>query len=74
MIIIRLSRVGVRRKPIYRLVVVDKKIKKGGKNLDIVGFWHPAKDLKKIDLTKVTYWRSKGARISEGVESLLKKK
>ncbi|OGM15390.1 30S ribosomal protein S16 [Candidatus Woesebacteria bacterium RBG_19FT_COMBO_42_9] len=71
MLVIKLHRVGVRRKTFYRIVVVDKKVKKGGKNLDILGFWQPSKDYKKIDTTKVKSWQAQGAKLSKGVTALI---
>jgi len=46
MIKIRLERAGVRRKPVYRIVVVEDSQKKGGRKLEVLGFWHPAKESK----------------------------
>lgn len=73
MITIRLDRVGVRRKPFFRIVVVDKRVKKGGKNLDIIGFYQPGKNLKSLDSEKVKKWQEKGAKITAGVKALLAK-
>lgn len=73
MITIRLDRVGVRRKPVYRIVVVDHKVKKGGENLGILGLFQPGKNLKIIDKEKLSYWQSRGARVSASVKKILEK-
>jgi len=74
MVKIRLARGGVKNNPFYRIVVMDTKRKRGGKPLDIIGFWHPSKGVKKIDMKKIDDWIKKGAQISQAVEKLLKKK
>jgi small subunit ribosomal protein S16 len=71
MISIRLTRLGVRKKPYYRIIVVEKGTKKGGRNLDTLGFWHPAKNTKTIDLAKLKFWTQKGARLSKAVSKLI---
>lgn len=72
MIKIRLSRQGSTNNAFYRIVAVDEKIKGTGKALDILGYWHPSKNVKTIDKDKVTKWVKVGAQKSEAVEKLLK--
>ena len=71
MLKIRLDRTGVRNKPFYRVVVVDAKKKIGGKPLEIIGYWHPGKESKKIDKTKLNEWVKKGAIITKAVSTLI---
>lgn len=71
MIKIRLSRSGVRKKPFYRIVAVDERVKVKGKSLDILGFWQPAKKLKKIDTEKLNQWLKKGAKVTTAVKKLI---
>ena len=73
MIKIRLDRLGVRRKPIYRIVVVEDSQKKGGRKLEVLGFWHPAKESKTIKKERLNYWISKGAKLSKTLSKLLSK-
>ena len=73
MIKIRLDRLGVRRKPIYRIVVVEDSQKKGGRKLEVLGFWHPAKETKTIKKERLNYWISKGAKLSKTLSKLLSK-
>jgi len=74
MVKIRLARSGVKNKPFYRIVAIDSKRKRGGKPLEILGFWQPSKNLIKIDKKKVSEWVKKGAKVTEAVEELLNKK
>jgi len=73
MIKIRLSRMGTRNKPFYRIVAIDEREKAGGVALEVLGYWHPS--LKKIELNKdkVDRWVKKGAQISPAVSKLLNK-
>jgi len=73
MIIIRLDRVGVRRKPVYRINVVEHTIKKGGRSLDVLGSWQPAKNIKTLDKDRLDFWRKRGAKVSKAVSHLLSK-
>jgi small subunit ribosomal protein S16 len=74
MIKIRLSRGGVKNAPFYRIIAIEKTRKREGKPLDILGFWHPAKNTKKIERKKIDEWVKKGAQITKAVQKLLKEK
>lgn len=71
MIAIRLSRQGRKKAPFYRVVAVDSTKKATGKVLEVLGFWNPAKDQKKIDTETVKKWVSKGAQLSATVKKLI---
>ena len=71
MIRIRLARGGSKNDPFYRIVAIDARRKREGKALDILGFWHPAKDVKKVDKKKLQLWLKKGAQVSKAVKKLL---
>ena len=73
MIKIRLSRGGVKNKPFYRIVAIDSRRKRGGKPLDIIGYWFPSKDDVKVDNEKLKSWQDKGATITKAVSELIKK-
>ena len=73
MVKIRLARTGVRRKPFYRIVAIDEKQRGEGIPLETVGYWHPAKDVIKIDAAKLKAWVAKGAKITKAVTELIKK-
>ena len=70
----RLTRVGSKKNPIYRVVVADSRSPRDGKFIDIVGRYNPQTDpsLIKLDEAKVQDWLGKGAQPSESVRRLLK--
>ncbi len=72
---IRLTRLGRKKKPFYRLVVADSECKRDGKFLDIVGTYDPMQDpaVIKVDNTKLEDWMGRGAMPSTTVKSLIKK-
>jgi small subunit ribosomal protein S16 len=72
---IRLMRMGSKRRPFYRFVVVDSRGKRDGGFLEAVGHYNPIADPEeiKVDENKIFDWLGKGAQISDGAHSLLKK-
>lgn len=74
MIKIRLARGGVKNKPFYRIVAIEESRKRGGRPLDIIGYWNPTKDELKIEKDKLKEWIEKGAQKTAAVEKLLKEK
>ena len=72
----RLTRVGSKKNPIYRVVVADSRSPRDGKFLDIVGQYNPQPDPSLIvfDEDKVKDWLGRGAKPSEAVGRLLKAK
>ena len=73
---IRLTRIGSKKNPIYRVVVADSRSPRDGKFIEIVGRYNPQMDpsLIEFDEAKVRDWLSKGAQPSETVLRLLKAK
>ena len=72
----RLTRVGSKKNPIYRVVVADSRSPRDGKFIEIVGRYNPQHEpsLIEFDEAKVKDWLSKGAQPSEPVSRLLKAK
>ena len=72
---IRLSRLGARKKPYYRLVAANSESPRDGKFLEILGTYDPTKNpaLIKLEKEKVSHWLEKGATLSESAKSILKK-
>jgi small subunit ribosomal protein S16 len=72
---IRLARVGARKQPYYRVVVIEKARARNGRALEVVGTYNPRTTPTSIDLKRerIEYWRSKGAQLSERVSKLLSK-
>jgi small subunit ribosomal protein S16 len=71
MVKIRLARYGKTNDPFYRIVAVDERKKRSGKSLEIIGFWNPRENSKKIDKKKLEKWIKNGAQISQAVKKLL---
>lgn len=72
---IRLSRVGSKKRPAYRIVVTDSRTGRDGKSVDQVGFYDPMPSSTeiRIDEEKVLAWLKNGATISDAVRSILRK-
>jgi small subunit ribosomal protein S16 len=72
---IRLTRLGRKKKPFYRIIVADSESKRDGKFLDVVGTYDPLQEPAaiRIDNEKLQNWLGKGALPSTTVQSLIKK-
>ncbi len=72
---IRLARVGARKQPYYRVVVIEKDRARNGRFQEIVGTYNPRTEPATVDLKRerVEYWKSKGAKVSDTVGKLLAK-
>jgi small subunit ribosomal protein S16 len=77
MVTIRLTRRGAKKQPFYHIVVSDSRMRQGGTTLEQIGFFNPIPTGKErrleLDLNRVDYWVSKGAKPSERVAELVKK-
>lgn len=73
MIVIRLSRVGKKKQPTYRIVVQEKQRDPWGTSIEIVGLYNPRTKPKTLELKKdrIEYWLSQGAQPTETVHNLL---
>jgi small subunit ribosomal protein S16 len=70
----RLTRVGSKKNPIYRVVVADQRSPRDGRFIEIVGRYNPQSEpsLIELDETKVKDWLGKGAQPSDAVAKLIK--
>ena len=74
---IRLKRFGTKKRPYYRIVVMDKMSPRDGKTIEELGYYHPieAEDKQIVfDAEKVRTWVDKGAAVSNTVRGILNKK
>ncbi|HEV7133849.1 MAG TPA: 30S ribosomal protein S16 [Gaiellaceae bacterium] len=73
---LRLTRVGSKKNPIYRVVAADSRSPRDGKFIEIVGRYNPQHEpsLIEFDEDKVKRWLSNGAQPTEPVARLLKAK
>lgn len=71
---IRLARVGARKQPYYRVVVIEKDRARNGRSVEVVGTYNPRTNPASIDLKleRIEYWKGKGAQPSDRVAKLLK--
>ena len=69
----RLTRVGSKKNPIYRVVVADSRSPRDGRFIEIVGRYNPQTDPSTIELdeAKVADWLAKGAQPSDPVRRLI---
>src|ERR1044071_3980925 len=74
-LMIRLARVGARKQPYYRVVVIEKERARNGRSVEVVGTYNPRTDPASVDLKKdrIEHWVSKGAKMSETVARLVSK-
>ena len=72
---IRMSRMGSKRKPFYRIVVADSRMPRDGRFIEEVGYYNPLTnpDEVKLEEDKIFEWLEKGAQPSDTVSSLLSK-
>ncbi len=70
---IRLARVGARKQPYYRVVVIEKDRARNGRSIEVVGTYNPRTNPATVDLKRdrIAYWRSVGAKVSPTLEKLL---
>lgn len=74
---IRLKRFGAKKRPYYRIVVMDSREARDGRAIDEVGFYHPieAEDKQlEVKEERIREWLDKGAEPTETVRKLLNKK
>ena len=71
---IRLARVGARKQPHYRVVVIEKDRARNGRSVEVVGTYNPRTNPASVEFKhdRITYWTEKGAQLSERVAKLIK--
>ena len=75
MVKIRLKRMGMKKMPFYRLVVIDSRSARDGRAIEEVGYYNPMTQPAelKIDEERAKYWVGTGAQPTDTVRGLLKK-
>lgn len=75
MLRIRMTRMGGKKDPHYRVVVAEKRGPRDGRFVESVGYYNPALNpvRLKLDLERIDYWLGNGAQPSETVKSLINK-
>jgi len=74
MLMIRLARFGAKKKPVYRVVVIEKERARDSRNLEVVGQYNPQSQpaVVKLQHDRIAHWTKNGAQLSETVARLLK--
>ena len=75
MVKIRLKRMGMKKKPFYRVVVADERASRDGRFIDELGYYNPVSNPVelKIDAEKAQQWHQTAAPPPDTVRALLKK-
>jgi small subunit ribosomal protein S16 len=73
-LMIRLSRRGARKQPVYRIVVIEKDRARDGRSIEVVGLYNPRTNPATVDLKRerIEYWLAKGAQFSPTLARLYK--
>ena len=76
MVAMRLARIGSKKRPFYRIVVIEKRKARNGRFLEVLGQYNPIANPTHVEINaeRAQYWLSKGAEPSETVRSILLKK
>jgi small subunit ribosomal protein S16 len=71
---IRLARFGAKKKPSYRVVVIDKERARDSRSVEVVGFYNPISQPHVVNLKheRIEYWLKNGAQPSGTVSRLIK--
>ena len=76
MVVVRMARGGAKKRPFYRIVVIDSRKSRDGRPIDHVGFFNPLargqQERFRINLERFNYWLRTGAKPSDRVRSLVK--
>lgn len=74
MLMIRLARFGAKKKPSYRVVIIEKEKARNGRSVEVVGHYNPVTKPATVELKRdrIEYWLKAGAQPSDTVARLLK--
>jgi small subunit ribosomal protein S16 len=73
MLKIRLKRIGRKRSPSYRLVIMENNYRRDGRPVDEVGYYDPISKKYRFDIEKIQKWLNYGVKPTDTVLGLLKK-
>ncbi len=75
MVKIRLRRTGCNKCATFRVVAADSRSPRDGKFLEILGWYNPnvKEDNFKLNMDRVSYWKSQGAQVSDTVASMIRR-
>lgn len=69
---VRLTRMGRKKKPFYRVVVTDSRRRRDSGWIESIGYYNPLTEPEtiKIDMDRLNYWKSVGAKVSDRVAKI----
>jgi small subunit ribosomal protein S16 len=75
MVVIRLRKMGSKKRPFFRVVVTDSRAARDSSFVEIVGHYNPRTKPAKVEIQRdrIDYWVGKGAQLSDTVRTLLKR-
>nr|YP_010413458.1 ribosomal protein S16 [Diervilla sessilifolia]URQ18532.1 ribosomal protein S16 [Diervilla sessilifolia] len=73
MVKLRLKRCGRKQRAVYRIVAIDVRCRREGRDLRKVGFYDPLKNQTYLNVPAILYFLEKGAQPTETVEAILRK-
>ena len=70
--VIRLTRMGRKKQPFYRIAVTDSRKRRDGGWIELIGYYNPMNEEKtlKFDEERLDYWLSVGAKMSDRVKKI----
>ena len=75
MLAIRMRRLGAKKRPFFRIVVIDSHAARDGRALEVWGHYNPTTEpeIFELDRERLDYWTTRGAQPSSTVRTLLKR-
>ena len=75
MLMIRMARFGAKKKPTYRVVVIEKERARDSRAIEVVGHYNPCSEpaVAVLQHERIEHWSKSGAQISETVAKLMKR-
>ncbi|DAB33411.1 MAG: small subunit ribosomal protein [Sulfurospirillum sp.] len=67
MTVVRLTRLGRKKKPFYRVVVTDSRKRRDGGWIEAIGYYNPLTKEVKVNEERLAYWKGVGAKLSDRV-------
>ena len=70
---LRLSRAGSKKRPVYHLVAADRRARRDGRFIENLGYYMPTRDILMLKLDRVEHWKSVGAQMTDTAAALIKR-
>ena len=73
--VVRLTRMGRKKRPFYRIVVTDSRKRRDSGWIENIGYYNPMAEpeVVKFDAERLSYWKSVGAKLSDRVAQMTSK-